>query len=407
MRFRTFIASILALSFVLMAPVFVQAQSKSQLKAKQKNIKKELKEQEEILNQTKKEKKVSLTQLAILKKQIQVREKLIGNVKAQIRMLNGEIEAKQLSIQSIEADLVLLKQEYADMLFQAYKHRSSYDKLMYMFAAENFNQAWKRLAYYDQYAAYRKRQADLIVETQQTLELELQLLEDARTEKQALLGTEKNEKEALLADQNQQQKVVRNLQSKEAQIKKDIKKKQAEYNQLQAAIQRIIEDEIRRERELAKKNGTNFFTNRPEYKTQSKNFAGNKGKLPWPVEKGDISTGFGRQKFKEVAGVEINNNGVEISTLRGSFARAVFKGKVSGVVVIPGMGKAVIVRHGSYLTVYSKLQETMVQTGDEVKEGQKIGTIATDDASGVAELHFEIRNEQTPLDPSKWLHSGK
>lgn len=394
-------------AMLVLATVTGTAQDKNELKSKQKNIKKELREKKQILDQTKKDKKVSLTQLAILKKQIQVREKLIGNVQSQLGALNRDIESKQLNIQAIEADLKLLKEEYAKMLFQAYKNRSSTDKLMYIFAAEDFNQAWKRIKYYDQYNSYRLRQASIIVETQETLNVELQLLQSAREEKQMLLGTEKSQKENLVADQGEQQSMVRKLQSKEQQIKADIKKKQKEYNQLQAAIQRIIEDEIRRERELAKKNGTKFFTSRAEYKALSNTFAGNKGKLPWPVEKGDISTGFGRQKFKEVAGVEINNNGVEISTIRGSVAVAVFAGKVSGVVVIPGMGKAVIVRHGSYLTVYSKLSETYVQTGDEIKERQKIGTIQTDDASGVAELHFEIRNEQTPLNPSLWLFSGK
>lgn len=394
---------LLVLCAVLVVPQTAVAQDKTELKQRQKNIRQQLKEQNQLLDETKKEKKVSLTQLAILKKQIEVREELIGNIKAQLAMLNRDIDARQLQIQAREAELKELKEEYSRMLFQAYKQRSSYDKLMYVLAAEDFNQAWKRLQYYEQYAEYRERQATRISEAQEALNVELELLRAARAEKEVLLGVERDEREDLLADKGDQESVVRDLQTRESQVKKEIKAKQKEYDQLQAAIQRIIEEEIRRERERAKATGQQFFTNREAYKQLSRNFAENKGKLPWPVEKGDVSSGFGRQKFKEVAGVEINNNGVEISTLRGSKAKAVFGGTVSGVVVIPGMGKAVIIRHGSYLTVYSKLAETFVQTGDTVEERQDIGVIATDEGSGVAELHFEIRNEQKPLNPAEWL----
>lgn len=393
----------MVLCAVLVVPQTAVAQDKTELKQRQKNIRQQLKEQNQLLDETKKEKKVSLTQLAILKKQIEVREELIGNIKAQLAMLNRDIDARQLQIQAREAELKELKEEYSRMLFQAYKQRSSYDKLMYVLAAEDFNQAWKRLQYYEQYAEYRERQATRISEAQEALNVELELLRAARAEKEVLLGVERDEREDLLADKGDQESVVRDLQTRESQVKKEIKAKQKEYDQLQAAIQRIIEEEIRRERERAKATGQQFFTNREAYKQLSRNFAENKGKLPWPVEKGDVSSGFGRQKFKEVAGVEINNNGVEISTLRGSKAKAVFGGTVSGVVVIPGMGKAVIIRHGSYLTVYSKLAETFVQTGDTVEERQDIGVIATDEGSGVAELHFEIRNEQKPLNPAEWL----
>ena len=227
-----------------------------------------------------------------------------------------------------------------------------------------------------------------------------------RSEKEALRSAEHNQKVTLAEEKNQQQSIYANLQSREEELKKEIKDKQREQQQMQLAIERIIAEEVRlAQKKNSSKSGGWSLT--PEAKALANNFTANKGQLPWPVEKGTITDKYGIHAHPVLKSIKINNHGVGISTNKGSTARVVFDGEISRVIIIPGAGKAVIVRHGDYLTVYGNLKEVYVAAGDKVKVKQIIGEIITID--GKTELQFEIHKgiSATTLDPSLWLFKGR
>jgi len=245
---------LVAISFLLIS-VGVNAQSKNELEAKKKELQKEIRLTNKLLKETRKNKELSLDELLKLKSKINAREGLISALNSELRLYNNQIKQNIEVITSLESDLVKLKEEYAKMIYYSYVHRSDYDKIMFVFASNSFNQAYKRIKYLQQYSEYRKSQARSIVKTQQTLKQKITELDQAKQEKIALLSLEEQEKQKLAVEQVEQETVVKNLQGKEKQLKQQLSKKQAAARKLQKAIQRIIEEEIRKAREAAKKAG--------------------------------------------------------------------------------------------------------------------------------------------------------
>jgi len=276
---------------------------------------------------------------------------------------------------------------------------------MYVFASSDFNQAYKRLSYLQQYAEFRKKQTEDINRLESVLIVKNGELLAERTEKQGLLSAELDQKSTLAQEKNLHQKIYASLETKEEELKKEIKEKQKERQQMQMAIDRIIAEEIRlAQKKNATKKGEWSLT--PEAKALANGFTANKGKLPWPVEKGTITDKYGVHSHAVLKTIKINNFGIGISTNKGATARVVYAGEVSKVIVIPGAGKAVIVRHGDYLTVYGNLKEVYVAAGDQVKVKQIIGEVVTID--GKTELQFQIHKgvKGTTLDPALWLYKA-
>ena len=391
------------LTIGLLSPSFSIAQKRSALEKQKSELKRDIDYKNKLLHQTKKSKKRSLNELVLLKKKISNRGKLISTLKDEIFLIEGQIDEKQNEINFKEKELQALKEEYAKMIYYAYKTRSSYDQLMFILASESVNQAYKRLKYLQQYSSFRKIQVELIMEAQSDLNNAIAELEEQKVEKELLLQSKQDENNALLTDKNESQKVLNELHSKEKQLKDEIKKKESESKRLQKAIQKIIADEMRKQNK-GKKGG---FVLTPEALALSSNFANNKGKLPWPTEKGVITEYYGQHPHPVLRGIKVNNNGVDIATEEGAMARAVFTGEVSAVIVIPGMGKAIMVRHGEYITVYSNLKDVFVQKGDKVDTKQKIGLAITDPAEGKTEVHFELWKGQATMNPSGWLFKFK
>lgn len=379
------------------------AQKRSDLEKKKSELSKDIEYKNKLLSETAKSKKRSLNELVLLKKKIANRQNLISTLKSEITLIDGQIAGKQNEIIEKEAELNALKEEYAKMIYYAYKTRSRYDQLMFILASESVNQAYKRMKYLQQYATYRKIQADLIAEAQLELNAALSELEEKKIEKEVLLKAKEKEALNLSSDQGDKQKVLNELSSKEKELKNEIKKKKEEAGRLQKAIQRIIAEEMKKQ---AKDNKGKFVLT-PEAMALSSNFENNKGKLPWPTEKGVVTEYYGEHAHPVLKGIKVNNNGVDISTESGAVARAVFTGVVSGVIVIQGMGKAIMVRHGEYITVYSNLKEVFVQKGDAVDTKQQIGLALTDADKGKTEVHFEIWKGQTTMNPSGWLFQFK
>ncbi len=381
-------------------------QNKKELEAKKKKLQKEINYTNKLLKETRKNKDLTLDELLSLKSKINARTNLISAINTELKLINLEIEKSNQEIKKLETDLAELKVEYAKIIYYAYKHRSNFDKIMFVFASRDFNQAYKRLKYIQQYAQYRKAQATEIVKTKETLENEIENYKKVKQEKSVLASIEEQEKEKLAVEKNEQETIVKQLQGKEQELKNKLQKQQASARKLQKAIQRIIEEEIRKAREAAKKagNSSKGFPMTPEAMKLSNSFASNKGKLPWPVLQGVITGKFGKHPHPVLANIVINNNGIDISTTKNATARAIFDGEVSSVAIIPGEGKVVMVRHGEYLSVYSYMTEVFVNKGDKVSTKQELGKLVNSTDKSKAQVHLEIWKGMTKLNPQYWIY---
>lgn len=378
-------------------------QSRKALEQQKSKIRKEIDYKNQLLKETKKTKKKSLNQLVLIRKKIRSRENLISTLRSEQELIEGEINGLKSEIERKEDELEALKDEYAKMIYHAYKTRSSYDKILFVFASEDFNQAYKRLKYLQQYSQFRQAQADQIVKTKAQLDSTIANLEDKKIEKEVLIQNTQNERNSLAEDIGEKQKVFNELNLKEKELKAEIKKNEKEARKLQKAIQRIIDEEIKKQNKGSK--GKYVLT--PEAKALSSNFANNKGKLPWPTAKGVVTAYYGEHWHPVLKGIKIKNNGVDISTDQGGKARAVFEGEVSGVIVLPGSGKAIMVRHGEYISVYANLVDVFVQKGDKITTKQEIGMAKTDNQKGQTHIHFELWKGQTTMNPAQWLYQFK
>jgi septal ring factor EnvC (AmiA/AmiB activator) len=404
---NSFLFFILLLCFSLGAlDSFAQRQSKKDLENKKKQIQKEIDYTNQLLAETKKNKKRSLTELVALNKKISQREELIANINSQIGLLDKEIKENNESIKGLQDDLSRLKAEYAKMIYYAYKNQDAYSRLVFIFASKDFEQAYMRLKYLQQYSDFRHRQAEKITNTRKSLNEKVQDLEAKKSDKRVLLTGEESEKKNLTSEKGEKEQVFTQLQDQESKLKKDLEKKKKDADNLQAAIQRIIQKELEKaqaDTENKNKPKSQKLILTPESQQLSNSFASNKGKLPWPVAKGIISEHYGVHPHPLMPNIDVNNNGLDIATNTGSIARAVFDGEVKGVVNIPGGGQFVLLRHGEFLTVYANLKDVYVKVGDKVTTKQNLGSILYDDDESKTVLHFEIWKGQGKLDPEGWI----
>ena len=416
------------LLLALMDPAYCQktkGKSKKQLQSEITSLQKEISTANQLLKKTSKDKEMTLNEVNLLDKKIKQREKLIKAYNEQIAVLDEEISQGQSNIKTLNTDLSKLQKEYAKMITFAYKNRSHYDRLAFIFAAEDFNQAFSRLRYIRQFSDARKVKMEQISSTQRQISSAVEASQQAREEQTALLKDEKAQQDALKGEKDDLNKQVAALKKKEGSIQQDIQNKQQQAQKLQKAIDDIIAEEIRKaneeaerkRREEAKKNAAKKGTTTtpstpkketgmaltPSEKTLSSNFVSNKGKLPWPVERGVVSSTYGKHASVVSDKVTVTNNGIDIATTEGSKARAVFDGEVTSVTKLTGSNTVVIIRHGEYFTVYSNLENVTVKRGDKVKTKQNIGTVHTNMTEGKTELHFELLKEQNRQNPANWL----
>lgn len=409
-----------------------KGKSKQQLQSEISSLQKEISTANQLLKKTTKDKEMTLNEVSILNKKIKQREKLITAYNEQIAVLDEEINAGQKNIRSLNSDLTKLRKEYAKMLTFAYRNRSHYNNLAFIFAAEDFNQAFRRLRYIRQFSDARKVKIDQIAATERRITGEVEASQKAREEQAAMLKDEKTQQDALKTEKEDLNSQVANLKKKEGSIQQDIKKKQQQTQKLQKAIDDIIAEEIRAanerrrlEEEKARKEaekkaaankdkGTTTtpapapakekgMALTPAEKTLSSNFVNNKGKLPWPVERGIISSSYGKHASVVSSKVTVTNNGIDIATVEDAKARAVFDGEVASVTKLTGSNTVVIIRHGEYFTVYSNLENVTVKRGDKVKTKQNLGTVHTSKTENKTELHFELLKETNRQNPAGWL----
>ncbi|HEX5002111.1 MAG TPA: peptidoglycan DD-metalloendopeptidase family protein [Bacteroidia bacterium] len=385
------------------------AQSKKDLENKKKQLQREIDETNRQLKSTTSSKRRTAGELDKLKKKIKLRQDLIYTINTELNGLGREINKTSGEISVLKSRNEQLKDEYANMIRFAQRNRDSYQRLVFLFAADDFNQAFKRMLYLRQYSEERRKQAMLIDSTRKVLDSKVAELEVKKNEKTGLRNSEEKQRQQLDDERREQSKVLTQLQQQEVKLKKQLAEKQRAKKRLDKALSDLVRKEIEAAKRKAaasgKKNVTseNVFTLTPEALKLSNSFAGNKGKLPWPVEKGTISSDFGEHPHPELKGIVVKNNGVDIRSVKGSQVRSIFDGEVTGVINIPGANSAVIVRHGEYLSVYSNLAAVYVKKGDKVKTREQIGKVFTDPDDDTSELHLEIWKGTTKLDPGSWL----
>jgi septal ring factor EnvC (AmiA/AmiB activator) len=400
------------LSIILMSMLSIwmavpgAAQSKKELQKQRDELNAQIELTKKLIRDAEKMQKSTTAQVQLLNEQMSLREKLLQNINGDIKHLDGEIAQKSNDIKKLKEQVEVMKKEYAKMVYNAYRNRSSYDKMMYIFAADDFHQGYKRFKMTQRYAEARKKQAEVITSTQREIEQTVIGLETSRKDKERLAQKKELEKREIEQNKREQQTKLAELKGEESKLREQQKKQQVDRDKLTAKIQQIIAEEIRKEEErkraeAAKKAGskapdkdataggkTTSVELAPETQLINADFEKNKGLLPWPVSSGVITSRFGRHPHASIAQVEVNNNGIDFSTEVGAYALAVFGGKVTSVFTIPGAGQNVIVTHGSYKTVYSGLSEVTVKVGDTVDVRQRLGRVQSDGDQNT--LHFEV-----------------
>jgi septal ring factor EnvC (AmiA/AmiB activator) len=399
---RTAACMIFLASLIAWPPASGQQTQQSLAKSK-KQLEAEIEYTNSLLEQTQKTKETSLNKLQLLNRQIDKREVLISTITIEIGSVDAEIATGNQSIGKLSSDLNTLKQEYARMIYYAYRTMRTHNRLVFIFSAADFNQAYLRLRYYRQYAESRRRQADKIRFTQSELSRKQIELQSVRDQKLVLMDAQEKAKLKLTQEKQEKDKTVKELTKKEKELVVTLKTKQTALNKLQIEIEKLI----MAERDVVKKaTGSKTSTEMsmtPAEKQLSGTFAASRGLLPWPSEKGIVVGTFGEHPHPVLKYVKVRNNGIDISVSNGTSIRSVFDGKVSRVLVVPNLNKVVIIRHGEYLTVYSNLEEVNVSEGQEVKTKQFIGKIHSDPEDGKSELHFEIWLGKAIQDPQSWL----
>ncbi|MBK9275020.1 MAG: peptidoglycan DD-metalloendopeptidase family protein [Flavobacteriales bacterium] len=382
------------------------AQDRRKLEKKRDALDKQIRTTNTLLEQARKEQQSAERQLQLLDQQLRTRQELIATLGGEVREADQRIAEDESVVKALEEDLEVLSDEYGRMLHYAYRNRSAYDRLSYLFAAESFQQAWKRSRYLDQLAEHRRRQVEQITATQTDLAARIAALRERRNEKTALLSEQQQERARLDRDKDGREVTLAQLRKEESRLRSTLRKQEGQRRDLDAAIRKAIEAELKpKTGGSSGKGGKLDLTLTPEARELNADFEKNKGRLPWPVAKGVITSRFGKQPHPVLKGIVIENNGIDITTEKGASVRALFRGEVSSVIVIPGAGKAVIVTHGAYRTVYSNLREVSVAKGQKVDTKQTLGSVLSEEGTAVA--HVEIwkvtADGLVKVDPSPWL----
>ena len=377
-------------------------QSLEELRRQKEKTASEIEYINNLLKETNSNAKASLNRLAVLERQIKLQDNLINNITGEIGYLDTSIQQNSKRIDSLSAELESVKLRYASMIRYANRNQNNNNQLLFLLSSQDFNQAYKRFIYLRQYADYRRKQADRITEFKSSIGGQLQEFNKRKEQKQNLLVSKVRQTQIIEQQKKQQNDVYSDLQQKEKDLKRKLDNQRKAELILQQAIERVISDEAKKvTRKKSKEPGLALT---PEEKVLSGNFSNNRGKFPWPVQRGLITDHFGDHPHAVLKYVVVRNSGIDITTQANAKARAIFKGEVTKVVSIPGANFAVIIRHGNYLTVYSNLSDVFVKAGQNVDIKEEIGSIFTDqNDDNKTVLKFQLWRESTKLDPEDWL----
>ena len=392
---------------LMLIPVLGLAQDKkATLEAQKKRLQQEIVQINALLKSSAKKRANVLTEVETVQLKMDRQDALIRLTNRQINRLNQEITLNLRNIEQLRTELTQLKKDYAEMIVAARKNQSTQNRLMFLLSSESFWQAYKRMAYMKQYAAYRKQQGEQIATKTKTLQQFTNDLVAQRKDKERLIRENRDAQKALDTVRARQNSLVQQLKRKEKSYAAQIKKKQKQQAAIDKEINRLIREAIAASNKKAGTKTTSFVLT-PEAKALAANFAANKGRLPWPVEKGIVIQKFGTQRHPVVRTTTIKSNGVTLSVPSGAEARSVFEGKVLNIVQFKGSNPIVLVQHGNYITSYKNLSKVYVKKGDKLRAKQAIGQIFTNKDTGKTALQFSLFQNTTPQNPALWLYQMK
>lgn len=422
---KFFKSGLILFLFILLGAAKTYAQSSSELKKQREQLTQQLEKLNRDFEETSKNKRSTLKQLETIKAQISLREEKIKNISSGIRLLDNQISDNTNTVHSLQSQLEQLKKEYAAMVLFAFRNQSAYNKLMFIFVAKDFNQAYKRLKYLQQIGAYRQRQAAYISGTEKDLNHKIVELDKNKQEKSSLLQDQEKEKQTLGKEKNTQAQVVVDLSKHQKQIKQEQVATQRKLSKINRAIAEAIRKAIEEDnRRIAAANAaaaekaraenrpapvsvrktpaktSDVLSTTPEAAKLSSDFLGNRGRLPWPVA--NMVAVTHEYGVYYIEGIKDENKGINIKTESGASVRSVFEGEVIQVYNVEGT-YLVVVRHGGYLTAYSNLKSVSVSKGQKVSTKQTLGIAATDSTSGDTEIGFEVYKGQSDMNPRQWL----
>ena len=415
-----------------------QESQQEKLEKRKAQIQQEIRDNEKLLQSVKKKEKSAVSIVIVQANKIKLKENLINTTEKQARLLSNDIYINQLQMNKLNRELEVLKEDYAKMIVKSYKSRSEQSRAMFLLSSDSFLQAYKRAQYMKQYTGYRKMQGVEIKSKSDQLTVYNEKLGVQKSAKQKLIRENEKERLSLLKAKQEQEKLVKSIKKDKNNIATDIKKKRQEARAIDKQIDRIIREAIaeanrkaamERAMEKAKNEAKVGDTKEeikkraraivsaapavsssrivltPEEKILADNFKSNRGKLPWPVEKGFVSLPYGDQQHPQFNSLRVHNSGVEITTDQGATARAVFAGEVTSVMVLSPVNKAVMIQHGDYFTVYQNLSSVNVSKGDKVSTKQSIGKVRTNGETGRTVLKFTISQNTTYNNPASWINN--
>ena len=383
---------VLVLCALFLVPVY--GESVKDLQKKQRKLQEEIEQTNKMLKQTKKDESATMNKLQLIGQNIKTQKKLINTLDNEITALNREMHHLNATRDSLQKVLEGYKNDYAEMVRQSHYARMQQSPLLFLLSSDSFQQLARRARYLQEFANYRQEQVKRIQNTQAEIDTQNELLKANKNDKQTALSNKKKEQENLKRDERKQKTMLNQLKTKEKDLTKQIKQKQKKVNELN----KKIDDIVRQQAEKASKT-----TLTKEQQLIAGGFEANKGRLPWPVEKGMISGHFGKQQHPVYAQVIMDNKGIYLQTVADAKARAVYKGEVTSCFMVNGT-YAVIIQHGNYRTVYSNLSKLSVKQGDKVETKQALGTIFTDpEQDRKTELYFQVYKDRDILNPELWI----
>ena len=392
-RIKNIILLVLIPCSLFLTPA-VAADSVKDLQKKQRQLQEEIEQTNKMLKQTKRDESATVNKLQLLNRNIKTQRQLIRTLDSEITALNREMKQLSSTRDSLQVVLESHKEDYANMVRQSHYARLQQSPLLFLLSSDSFQQLARRARYLQEFAHFRQEQVHRIENTQAEIDTQNELLQANKNDKQTALSSRKREQENLKRDERKQQNMLTQLKSKEKTLNKQIQQKQKKVNELNKKIDEIV-------RKQADKASKTTLTK--EQQLIAGGFEANKGRLPWPVEKGMISGHYGKQQHPVYSQVTIDNKGIYLQTVAGAKARSVYKGEVTSCFMVGGT-YAVIIQHGNYRTVYSNLSKLSVKQGDKVETKQAIGTIFTDpEQDQKTELYFQIYQDRNILNPELWI----
>ena len=388
--------------------VIIQAQQTSkkqkELEAQRLRLKKEIKQINSILFNNIKTRKSALTQVEDLQVKLNVRLELIKVTNEQANLLTTRISINERNISTNRLELRNLKDEYANLIQKSYESKSLQNRLMFLFSSESFLQAYKRVQYLKQYASYRRKQGKAIANKTKLLQELNQTLNNEKAEKILLIEENRLVQQQIEKDAQDQKSLIKTLERKQTSLASQISIKEKQQKAIDREINRLIREAIAASNKALGKKRKKTFQLTPEAKLIADNFKANKGRLPWPLEKGVVVQGFGRQRHPVVKTTTIQSNGVILATEPLAQVRAVFEGEVMSVIVIKGSNPSVLIRHGNFITLYTNLAKLYVTKGEKVNAKQAIGEVFTNQQTGKTQFQFGIFNNVDALNPKEWVY---